>query len=266
MAGRRRTGNALASSLNLASSWLLHQQEQGQARREKALEWAQKFQYELAADAQKQRNEAFYKRGLDPTTGQPLAGLTFTPSPGLEPYEETDPMTGMKYRRPTASQAITESEATRVQLGARPGQPYPALAQPELIGNRTMMTGGMPSSSGGHQMLRGLVTSGHTESPAASLLAPPARPNRLADFARTASSLMLPFGRGGGVSAPRTVRPPASRSLASPSSIPQDELADLVQGIQRGVIQTRADAEALIEQAGYDPADPAFQEILSQLP
>ena len=39
-----------------------------------------------------------------------------------------------------------------------------------------------------------------------------------------------------------------------------------MEGIQRGVIQTRQDAEALIEQAGYDPSDPAFQAILNQLP
>ena len=49
-------------------------------------------------------------------------------------------------------------------------------------------------------------------------------------------------------------------------SVPQDEVADLMEGIQRGVIQTRQDAEALIEQAGYDPSDPAFQAILNQLP
>lgn len=66
MSGRRRTG-ALAGALDLTSQLLLHRQEEGRRRREKAEEYALKFKTELALEQA--------KKGLaytDPFTGQPV--------------------------------------------------------------------------------------------------------------------------------------------------------------------------------------------------
>lgn len=43
------------------------------------------------------------------------------------------------------------------------------------------------------------------------------------------------------------------------------EVADLMEGIQSGQIRSRAQAEQVIEAAGLDPNDPTFQQVLNQL-
>lgn len=53
-------------------------------------------------------------------------------------------------------------------------------------------------------------------------------------------------------------------SYAAPDM--NNEVGDLIAGVQEGLIQTRRQAEAVILQAGLDPNDPAFAAVLNQLP
>lgn len=55
-------------------------------------------------------------------------------------------------------------------------------------------------------------------------------------------------------------------SLALPGADLEEEVADLIAGIQQGLIQSRQQAEQVILQAGLDPNDPAFASVLQQLP
>lgn len=50
------------------------------------------------------------------------------------------------------------------------------------------------------------------------------------------------------------------------SQVTQEDVSDLMAGIQQGMIQSRQQAVEVIVQAGLDPNDPAFAQILSQLP
>src|SRR3990167_3358639 len=55
-------------------------------------------------------------------------------------------------------------------------------------------------------------------------------------------------------------------SFAPTTGADEAEVGDLMSGIRQGLIRTRDDAEQIIEAAGLDPDDPAFQDILNQLP
>ena len=71
MAAKRYAGNALAGSLNLATAMLAHQQEQADARKEKAMEFYQKFMYEKQIEDQKFQKDAQLKGWTkNPQTGQ----------------------------------------------------------------------------------------------------------------------------------------------------------------------------------------------------
>src|SRR3990167_9959741 len=59
---------------------------------------------------------------------------------------------------------------------------------------------------------------------------------------------------------------PTTMSGIPTSGVDDVEVNDLLSGIQQGLIRTREDAEQVIESAGLDPNDPAFQDILNQLP
>ena len=102
---RRRSGNALASSLNLASQLLLHQQEAQRARREKSQELHQKFLYEIA--------ESRAKSGLsytDPSTGSSVGATAPQVPQGLTPYSYNR-TTGTTYRAPHAADPSRISKA-----------------------------------------------------------------------------------------------------------------------------------------------------------
>ena len=102
MSGRRR-GTALAGAIDLASQLLLKRQEEERARRHRSEEMAWKFQQESALQREKFVLEG--KGGFDPQTGQWVPRATTVPETtygGLPLYEATDPVSGAKYRNPTA--------------------------------------------------------------------------------------------------------------------------------------------------------------------
>ena len=96
MAGRRYRGQALAGAVDLVTDLMLQRQKDERDRMQRAVELEQKFRVEATLE--------MLKRGgldYDPKAGTFSKRAPFAPSPDLEPYQQTDPTTGMIYRNPS---------------------------------------------------------------------------------------------------------------------------------------------------------------------
>jgi len=86
--------------------------------------------------------------------------------------------------------------------------------------------------------------------------------------ARDAIRNRLTGVQGNALGAPSPLTAPSSAAFGGVSTDGDlaSEVSDLASAITTGLIRTRADAEQVIEAAGLNPDDPAFADILNQLP
>ena len=145
MSGRRRTGNALAAGVNVLSGAVQTDIQRQFDTESEGRKFRQKL-VELGIQGKLPGVEANPHAMSAMTTGQPFQGPMLQPrsqnqlSPFLGEGElpagttvtQTikTPQGTITIKRGGAAQKLTETEATRLQLGAQPGQPYPQLAQP----------------------------------------------------------------------------------------------------------------------------------------
>lgn len=234
MSGRRRTG-ALVGALDLATNLLGYQIQQQQERRRRAEDIFLKLAVE------QQLNEAKRSQALAQLQQGALAGTE------LVPVGYTDPVTNVRYTSPRAiDPSLTASRLSGLQKDI--------LAFESL--NAEEQAKARPASKG----FFGLGASpGYTPRTVDT--------SALQGVVRQLEDQLRGGGASAGGVAPQRPAPSIGALPAlSVEPVPQEELDDLLNGIQRGVITSRAKAESFIEQAGYDPSDPAFQAILNQLP
>ena len=269
MAGRRRTG-AAASAISLVSELVLHNMDTQRKHKERAQELAEKLQTEIFMDD--------YKRGrivLDPSTGR----LVPNPNPpqipaGMEPTSY-DPSTGdTKYGRPLKS-----SEPDPSVLSGRLAS---LMSQIQEIEQRNQLAPGMAMADR-ETAYPTRMFGGYLDNPPnviQSMMGQKQRPQAPAiqetdttDLQRAAEALRSRLGYDS-QGTPESFLPPrqegsasqtANRAIMSSGVTPED-VQDLASGVEDGTITSQADAIRIIEAAGLDPNDPAFQSVLSQLP
>ena len=148
-------GAGIASGLNLASELIARRQEEDYKLRSRAQDLALRFAQEQQLLEQRLANQRLIAQERLQTPARP---------------------------RP-----MSEGEAARLTLGATPGQPFPIAPRPNIVSTRSPtenkpdrmvesmqgLSGGLPSTPGGHELLQSLIATGQTESPAARTISPP---------------------------------------------------------------------------------------------
>lgn len=168
MAGRRRTGSALAGAANVATKLLLLRDEEQRNRREKAAELKLRFESDLALESAK-KGRAY----VNPFTGQSVSAVTpaSTVPSGLVPKSYKDPITGIEYGlppKPAEPKFLTEDRASQVLSTAQAGTPLSAVRSiVDRAGNERTVSN-IPTSPAGINTLNRAIAGGITESPAAT--------------------------------------------------------------------------------------------------